>query len=138
MDINVVNISKGPYELTRDVIEHVEISKLSFNVTSRLRYSQDSDYLGFQIDLLVIQDTTQVFKSGFLIGLLVQDWSKSLKEGLDLNQNHSKLIPICQTAWLVATGIVAIQSSSPNFNGIILPTINYEKFCREVILSPLT
>lgn len=109
MNITVVNISKGPYELNKEALKDVESGKLSLNVTSRLRYSTESDYVGFQIDMMVMQKNTQVFKSGFLIGLLMEEWSMELKAGLDLNTHREKLLDICRTVWLVATGIVALQ-----------------------------
>lgn len=136
MDITVVNISKGPYELNKEALKDVESGKLSLNVTSRLRYSTESDYVGFQIDMMVMQKNTQVFKSGFLIGLLMEDWSMELKAGLDLNTHREKLLDICRTVWLVATGIVALQSSEGDFGGIILPSVNYEDFSKDVVLVP--
>ena len=68
MDIAVVNISEGPNELNSGVLDNLELSILSFNVTPRLRYSDKSDYVGFQLDLMVMQENTQVFRSGFLVG----------------------------------------------------------------------
>lgn len=123
MDITIVNISQGPHEFNKEDLNYNELYKLSFNVTSRLRYSSDSDYVGFQIDLLIMQEKTQVFKSGFLVGPAIADWAKSLQNGLDLNNNREKIQDICKTAWLVASGIVALQSSEGNFNGIVHPKI---------------
>lgn len=138
MDIAVVNISKGPYELNKEVLNEIKAEKLSFNITPRLRYSTGSDYMGFQIDLTVMLEKTQVFKSGFLIGMAIVDWAKGLQEEPDLNSNRQKLNEICKTAWLVATGIVALQSADKNFNGIILPSINSEDMSKDVILIPST
>lgn len=136
MDIRIINISKGPHEVNKEVFKELDLSKLSFNINSRLRYSSESDYVGFQIDLLIMQDKTQVFKSGFLVGLAIDDWAKDLQDGLDLNKNREKLLEICKTVWLVATGIVALQSSVEDFNGIILPTVDYEDFSKDVLLIP--
>lgn len=136
MDITVVNISKGPLEFNREAIKNFQLTNLSFNITPRLRYSNESDYLGFQIDLIITQENTQIFKGGFLIGLSVVDWSKDLKNGLDLNKEKHKLIEISKTVWMVAIGIVAIQTSFDDFSGIILPTINYEDFSKEILLIP--
>ncbi len=139
MTITIVNISQGPYELNKEAIEKLDLKLLSFNITSRLRYSVDSDYVGFQIDLSIMQQTTQVFKSGFLVGMAIADWSKDLQNGLDLNNNREKLTEICRTVWLVATGIVALQTAdSSHLRGIILPDINYEAFSKDVILIPNT
>ena len=134
MDISVINISKGPNELNSKALDMLDSSKLSFNVTPRLRYSDKSDYVGFQIDLMVMQDNTQVFRSGFLVGLAITGWAHDLQNGLDLNKNHERLTEICETVWLVATGIVAIQSSTEGFNGLVLPKINYEDFSKDVLL----
>lgn len=136
MEITVINISKGPLKFNNKACENINFNKLSFDITPRLRYSIDSDYLGFQIDLIVTQENTQILKDGFLIGLAVKDWSAHLKNGLDLNQNRTPLIEICRSSWLIATGIVAIQTSVDKFPGIILPQINYEEFSNEVILVP--
>lgn len=138
MAIDIINISKGPHELNAEILEKFDASKLSLNVTSRLRYSTESDYVGFQIDLLIMQGNTQMFKSGFLVGLAISEWSKDIRDGLDLNKDHGRLLEICNTVWLVATGIVAMQSSTDKFSGIVLPTINYEDFSKEVILIPNT
>lgn len=134
MDIAVVNISKGPNELNSVVLDNLEVSKLSFNVTPRLRYSGKSDYVGFQLDLMVMQGNTQVFRSGFLVGLVIADWANNLDNGLDINKNREPLAEICKTVWLVATGIVAMQSSTEDFSGIVLPKINYEDFSKDVLL----
>ena len=67
MDITVVNISKGPLEYNREAIKNFDLNSLSFNITPRLRYSTESDYLGFQIDLIITQENTQILKGGFLI-----------------------------------------------------------------------
>ena len=136
MDITIVNISKGPHELNEDILKDLDAIKLSFNISSRLRYSSKSDYVGFQIDLMIMQEKTQIFKSGFLIGLSVADWAKDLQAGLDLNSNREKLHEICKVVWLVATGIVAEQSSDGDFNGIVLPSVDYEEFSKDVILIP--
>jgi hypothetical protein len=136
MDITIVNISKGPYELNEEALKEYNPNELSFSVTTRLRYSSESDYVGFQIDLIIMQDKIEVFKSGFLVGMAIADWGKDLQNGLDLTNNRWKLNEICKTAWLVATGIVALQSSNANFNGIMLPSINYEGLSNDVILLP--
>lgn len=136
MNIAVVNVSQGPYELNKEILEDIDLNNLSLNVTSRLRYSAESDYVGFQIDMMVMQKNTQVFKSGFLIGLFAEGWSSELKDGLDLNTHREKLLDICRTVWLVATGIVALQSSAGKFGGIMLPSVNYEEFSKDVVLVP--
>lgn len=136
MDIKIVNISKGPHEFNKEAIREFDLNKLSFSVNSRLRYSTESDYVGFQIDMIIMQENTKVFRSGFLVGLAITDWAKDLQNGLDLNNNREKLPEICKTVWLVSTGIVALQSSEECFNGIVLPAIDYEKFSREVLLIP--
>lgn len=138
MDITIVNISQGPHELNQEVLKNIDLGKLSLNITSRLRYSSESDYVGFQIDLMAMQEKTQVFKSGFLVGLAITGWSNELKNGLDLNKNREKLHEICKTVWLVATGIVALQSYDTQFNGIILPAVDYNELCKEVLLIPAT
>lgn len=136
MEITIVNISKGPCELNEEALRELDFKKLSFSIASRLRYSSESDYVGFQIDLMAMQEKTQIFKSGFLIGLAITDWSKDLQAGLDLNKNREKLPEICKTAWLVATGIVVLQSSNENFSGIVLPKIDYNGFSKDVLLIP--
>lgn len=136
MDITIINISKGSHNLNKEILKEFELEKLSFNITSRLRYSVESNYVGFQIDLLVMQENTQVFKSGFLIGMVIKNWSEDLKKGLDLNSNRDKLTELCKSAWLVATGIVALQSSTEQFPGIILPPVDFDEFSRDVILLP--
>ena len=136
MDITVINISKGPHELNTESLENFDLSKLFFNITSRLRYSSESDYVGFQIDLTIMQEKTQLFKSGFLIGLAISDWAKDLQNGLDLNKNREKLEEICKTVWLVATGIVAMQTSEGKPNGFVLPRVNYDRFSKDVLLIP--
>lgn len=136
MDITIVNISQGPRELNNEAISKLDLNKLTFNVNSRLRYSQESDYVGFQIDLMIMQENTQVFKCGFLVGLAIVGWAKELHDGLDLNKNREKLAEICKTVWLVATGIVAIQTSETQSDGIVLPAIDYTSFSQDVILIP--
>ena len=136
MDISIINISTGDHILNKEALKDFDVRKLTLNVTSRLRYSSSSDYLGFQIDMVVMQENVQVFKSGFLVGLAIVDWAKDLQNGLDLNNNREKLPEICKTVWLVATGIVAMQSSDDKFSGIILPSLNYDDFSKEVILMP--
>lgn len=134
MDISVINISKGPFDFNKEAVKDLDLNKVSLDVTPRLRYSKESDYLGYQIDLIITQEKIQILKGGFLIGFAIKDWSKDLKAGLDLNKEKEKLFKISKTAWLVATGIVAMQTSFDQFNGIILPTINYEDLGKEVIL----
>ena len=136
MNIKIVNISQGPHELNKEALKELELSKLSFNITSRLRYSSDSDYVGFQIDLMVMQEKLQVFQSGFLVGIAIDNWAHDLRNGADLNTHREKLHEICKAVWFVATGIVALQSSEGQFNGIILPTVNYEDFSKDVLLIP--
>lgn len=136
MDIKVINISQGPHQLNKEALKDFDPFALSFNVTSRLRYSAKSDYIGFQIDLAINHGNTQVFRSGFLIGFAISDWAKDLQNGLDLNNNRGKIPEICKFAWLVATGIVAIQSATDRFRGIVLPAINYDKLSKDVILVP--
>lgn len=138
MDITVVNISKGPHELNKEALKDYEISKLSLNAAPRLRYCADSDYIGFQIDLTIMQENTVLFKSGFLIGMAIAGWAKDLKEGLDLNADRKKLAEICRTAWYIATGIVAMQSSEDSNRCIVLPAIDAEAFCNDIILLPST
>lgn len=136
MDITVVNISIGPHELNVESLGDLDLSKVIFNVTSRLRYSKESDYAGFQIDMMIMQENTQVFKSGFLVGLAISDWAKDMQNGQELNMNRDKLLSIAKTVWLVAIGIVAIQTSTENFGGIILPEPEYESFINDIILIP--
>ncbi len=136
MDIRIINISNGPHEMNSEAANVIDFNKLSLETTARLRYSDQSDYVGFQIDLMIMQDKVQMFKSGFLVGLTVEGWSEDLQKGLDLNNNRSKLPEICKTVWMVATGIVAVQSACPHFNGFILPDIDFDQFSKDVILIP--
>ena len=108
MDIRIINISNGPHEMNSEAANTIDFNKLSLETTARLRYSDQSDYVGFQIDLMIMQDKVQMFKSGFLVGLTVEGWSEDLQKGLDLNNNRSKLPEICKTVWMVAKGDIAI------------------------------
>lgn len=138
MDINVVNVSLGPHEFNEEALKGIDKRELSFNITPRLRYSPESDYVGFQIDMTVMYEKTQVFRSGFLVGLAIVGWARDLQAGLDLNTNREKLPEICKTVWLVATGIVAMQSQSMEnqHSGIVLPEIDFGNFSKDVLLIP--
>ncbi len=136
MECKVINISQGPQELNRSVLKEHGDRSLSFDIRPRLRYSSNQDYVGFQFDILVLQEKTQVYKTGFLIGLAIKDWAKDIQQDLDLSKHRQIISEICEFAWMVATGIVAVQSSFDDFRGIILPTINYKELSKEVLLVP--
>lgn len=68
------------------------------------------------------------------VGLVIADWTKNLNNGLDINKDRGALVEICKTVWLVATGIVVMQSSTEDFGGIVLPKINYEDVSKDILL----
>lgn len=47
MDISVINISKGPFDFNKEAVKDLDLNKMSLDVTPRLRYSKESDYLGY-------------------------------------------------------------------------------------------
>ncbi|MDE7444071.1 MAG: hypothetical protein K2M65_07925, partial [Muribaculaceae bacterium] len=92
------------------------------------------DYVGFQLDITLTFENTQVLKTGFLIGMLVRNWSDMLKSGVNLTNERNRLSDICRTGWLVATGVIAQETKTLQTPEFILPPIDIEKFTKEVLL----
>ena len=134
MNISIINFSKGPCIYNEDVRRKASENNVEYEITPRMRYSDDSDYIGFQLDIIVMDAEKLVYKTGFLIGLAVNGWSEKLRGGLDLDKNREVIDHICECAWYVASGIVAQQTALSDGMSIILPAIDISKFRKQVIL----
>jgi hypothetical protein len=130
-NIAIINFSKGPCDVEREQWATSDPGKFKMNVTPRLRYSDDSDYVGFQLDITVTCEKMEILKTGFLIGMEVDGWSKAVK-----SKESDILNDICQTGWLVATGIVAEQTSYDKRTNVILPRIEISNLVKEIQLCP--
>lgn len=136
MDIKIRNVSKGPYAFNAECLKSQKNVELTYNIASHLRYSKKHDYVGFQLDILVIHDDRQIYKSGFMIGMEISGWSDDLNKNTNLDENRNRIIDIYKAGWFVATGIVSMQTTVDDFDGMVLPTFDYEKLAAEVILMP--
>ena len=132
-NIVIVNFSKGPLYFDGELFAKSEKEKINLSVVPRLRYSQSSDYIGFQLDVILTLENTQIYKTGFLIGMLVPEWSEMLKSGVNLTIERARLLDICRTGWLVATGVIAQQTQTPQ-GEFILPPVDIKKLTEEVLL----
>ncbi len=130
-NIAIINFSKGPFDFDRKQWDTSDPDKLKMNVTPRLRYSDDSDYVGFQLDITVTCEKMEILKTGFLIGMKVEGWSGSVK-----SKESNILNDICQTGWLVATGIVAEQTYYDKKTNVILPRIEISNLVNDIQLYP--
>lgn len=133
-NIIIINYSNGPFSFNSELYASVDKKDLKLSVVPRLRYSSNSDYVGFQLDITLTAGNTQVLKTGFLIGMIVRGWSDMLKSGVNLTTERQQLLNICQTGWYVATGIVAQETKASGTEEFILPPINAAKFTEEVLL----
>lgn len=88
------------------------------------------------MDITIMAGSIRVLKSGFLIGMNVSGWKEMVSSGIDLTRERGRLTEICRTAWLVATGVVAADTAGGKGLNIILPNIDIDKFCDEVLLLP--
>lgn len=133
-DIVIINLSNGPFDFNRQLFEATSPDKFNLSVIPRLRYSGESDYVGFQLDITITADERQVLKIGFLIGMMVKGWSEMLKSGVNLTNERERLIGICKNGWLVATGIIAQATTVSQTKDFILPPIDMARFANEVLL----
>ncbi|MDE7413318.1 MAG: hypothetical protein K2N05_05960 [Muribaculaceae bacterium] len=62
----VVSYSPGPFEYNKDLREKIKLESLKFSVSSRLRYSEDSDFVGLQIDVIVEHKEGRLLNFGFV------------------------------------------------------------------------
>ena len=138
MEIRIINLSKGPSINNADKFTDEQKKDVRLEVTPRLRYAKNTDYLGFQLDIIFTCDDKILYRTGFLIGMAVKGWKELLDSDIDLLSNREKLIPIAETAWMVATGVVAEQTALPGQNPIILPPIITEDFIQEITLQSNT
>ncbi|MDE5975698.1 MAG: hypothetical protein K2G69_04025 [Muribaculaceae bacterium] len=129
----VVSYSPGPFEFNKEVRDRIKLESLKFSVASRLRYTDDSDFVGLQIDVLVDQEEGRLLTFGFVAGLKISDWVKTLKDGIDLTADRSPLIPACEKVWDMAIGIVASRTYDDK-PGFILPPISAARIAEDTIL----
>ena len=133
-DITIINFSQGPCSFDSDLFSSTPKEELKLGVIPRLRYSLSSDYVGFQMDITLTSNNIQILKSGFLIGMLVKGWSDMLKSGINLTNERERLISLCRTVWLVATGVIAHTTKISDREDFILPPIDMARFAEEVLL----
>lgn len=124
MEITVINFSKGPSSFNSELWEKADKTQASLEITPRLRYSADSDYVGFQLDFLIAHEQTFYYRAGFLIGLHVEGWSDLVRSNPNVLEHKDAIESIYRTAWLVATGVVAQQTTPKGSGLVVLPPFN--------------
>lgn len=132
-EATVVSFSPGPFEYNRDLRDRIKLESLKFSVASRLRYSGDTDFVGLQFDIIIDHEEGRLLTFGFVAGLKIADWKKTLNEGFDLTVDRSPIIPACEKVWDMAIGIVASRTYEEK-NGFILPPIPAERIAEDTIL----
>ena len=138
MNIKIESYSQGPKEFNPEVLKKNSSLALRLTFSPRLRYSQNDDIVGFQLDINAEIDKVNVLRFGFLLAMTAEGFSESLKElNGNLSADLSIIYPLCDTLMLVATGAIASFTATQEIPGIILPEIKVEEFAKIVTLLPL-
>ena len=129
----VLSYSPGPFEYDHDPEKPIDLEKLSVSVASRIRFAEDSDFVGLQLDIAVDEDNHNFLKTGFVAGLRIEGWSDFLRGGGDLRADRAPLVKACAKVWDMAIGIVASHTVFKG-RGFILPPIAPQKIADDTIL----
>lgn len=130
MDIKIVSYSQGPCE----ILDKFHELKKDVNIEAmpQIRFSQNSDFIGFQIDMKFWANDEVVVKFGFLIGMIITGWSEAFSKGESPVKNKFIIKALCEKAWLVGTGLLMARSKENLDKAIILPDIDFDKFADDI------
>lgn len=133
MEIKIVNYSRGPIEINKELWLNAGDSEFDLAVRTHLKYSVDSDLVGFQVDLNLVKtaERTPVMNIGLLIGLRINGFNELI--AID-SEKESNMVEICRYVWPMVIGAVAASSAIDCDKPLVLPTVDTSKLAREVIL----
>lgn len=131
MEIKIESYSQGPKDFNPKVLMENSSYPMKITFSPRLRYRQDDDIVGFQLDIIGETNDVQVLRVGFLLAMRAEGFSESVK-GMKgrLSDNLSLVYPLCRILMMVATGVVASVTATRELPGIILPEIKVEEFAK--------
>lgn len=132
MEIKIVSYSPGPCEISDKFQELKNETDVNVEAIPQIRFSQDSDFIGFQIDIKFWAKNEVIVKFGFLIGMAATGWSEAFSDGESPVKNKNIIKALCEKAWLVGTGLLMARSKEKLIKAIILPDIDIEKFADDV------
>lgn len=129
MEIRIVNYSRGPLEINKDLWNGTVEGEFAISVRAQLRYADGSGAVGFQIDMSLAKsaDGTPVMNLGLLLGLHVNG-------AVDFQKDGSAVAEICRYVWPMVIGAVAASTSIESGKPLILPAVDATKLAKEVIL----
>lgn len=138
MNISLVSYSNGPIELNVELLNNVKSQDFDIDAISQLRYSQDSDFVGFQIDFKIADNNTIFLKAGFLLGFRIEGWEGAVNESDHFRSNRKAIAEIINYAWPIITGILAARCADHRGRAYILPQIDYNNYAElvNIIESP--
>lgn len=132
MNISVVNYSHGPVNINHALWTIANNFNENIATRTSMRYSVESDYVGIQMDLDVLSEETPVITLGFLVGFHIDGWKQMIDDGFNPEKNREALFDLCRLFWNVATGVVAVSTTTENHPGLILPSIDVAKFVEKI------
>lgn len=132
MNIDVVSYSPGPCEIDPKFSGISAEAEIKVEAMPQVRYSDNSNFLGVQIDIEFFADEKRIVRFGFLIGLVVAGWTETFEKGENPTKNEDLIKLCCEKAWLVGTGILMSKSIEQIKHAIVLPSINLDSFVKDV------
>ncbi len=138
MDIKIVSYSPGPFEICDRFHELKKEMEVNVEAMPQIRFSQKSDFIGFQIDINFWADNEVAIKFGFLIGMVVEGWTEAFSKGENPQNDKNIIKALCERAWLVGTGLLIARSNDKFDKSIILPDIELDKFADDVYFTDIT
>lgn len=129
--IKILRYHQGPKEIKTDI--DPSNMEIEVNMTPTLRYTKDSNIIGFQLDLTGMADDIRIIRFGYLLTLEVdgaQEYFASVNaEGVT---DTGFLHPICEIIKNITIGALASFSAESGHYGLVIPIDDIDAFAQKI------
>ena len=134
MEMRVLAYNEGKFIVSKDLTaESVKDKVVSINIAPVMKYRDEDDVVGAQLDIDFSVDEKTVLFFGMVVSVYVENVKELLKETDEAKIKH-ELIPLWDVALGIARGVLAEKTKGTPLEHQFLPMVDLEKFAEVVAL----
>lgn len=134
MEMRVLAYNEGKFIVSKDLTaESVKDKVVSINIAPVMKYRDEDDVVGAQLDIDFSVDEKTVLFFGMVVSIYVENVKELLKETDEAKIKH-ELIPLWDVALGIARGVLAEKTKGTPLEHQFLPMVDLEKFAEVVAL----
>ena len=132
--MRVLAYNEGKFIVSKDLTaESVKDKVVSINIAPVMKYRDEDDVVGAQLDIDFSVDEKTVLFFGMVVSIYVENVKELLKETDEAKIKH-ELIPLWDVALGIARGVLAEKTKGTPLEHQFLPMVDLEKFAEVVAL----